>query len=193
MADTDPYEQYREQATPQNIMDEVHQGVRVMLQYEKDVEAAELELKLRNAKLFKMKHEELPVLMQKLGKLTEFDMEMPDGSTYHVKREEKVSAKLSEGDAKKVFEWMTENEYDHHISNDIVIPFTKGQQDDMEKVEAHLKLLPNAQFSRHQNIHPSTYTAFCKRLKEQGVAVDEKVFGIHVVKQVTAKLNTKTK
>lgn len=187
----DEYADFRPAAPAQNVLDEVRDGVWLMLQRQAAVDEAEAKLKLAKASLNKVKYEDLPTLMQKLGELTELDLKMPNGQVYHIKREEKVHAKLSEGQADKVFAWLKEHNYSHFISNNVVIPFTKGQEAELKKLEQYLDALPEndkVQYKCLESIHPSTYTALCTRLKKQlGEAVDDKVFGIHVLKQVTAE------
>lgn len=186
----DEYAEFRDAAPPQNVMDEVKAGVKLLLSYEADVARAELELTMAKERRNRQKYEDLPLTMKKLGSLAEFVMEMDDGSLYTVTREEKVSAKLSEGNGPLVFKWMKEHGYAHHISNDLVVPFTKGQEAELHKLEEYLKKFNDGkvQYSTEDSIHSSTYTAFCTRLKkEKGEAVDDKMFGIHVVNQVSVK------
>lgn len=185
----DEYADFRDAAPPANVMDEVRAGVWLMIQQQAAVDAAEAALTALKARLNKTKYEELPTMMQKLGGLVELDLEMPNGKVFHIKREEKVSAKLSEGNAEKVFEWMKDHEFSHHINNNLVIPFTKGQEAELAKMEEYIKKYPDkAQYTCLSTIHPSTYTAFCNRLvKTHAGKYDPKVFGIHIVKQVTAE------
>jgi hypothetical protein len=190
---SDEYSEFRDEKPPQNIMDEVRAGVALLVQYDAEVVQKELELSEAKAKRNKLKFGDLPLLTKKLGGLMKFDLELEDGTVVGVKRETKTSAKLSEGDPKEVFKWMVANGHAHHISNDLVIPFTKGQEADMAAVESYLKAYEKpVNVSRESNIHPSTYTAFCDRLKKSGAAIDDKVFGIHIVDRVEVDIKRKT-
>ena len=187
MADVDEYAEFRDATPATNVMVEVKRGVQLLVDLDALVDAAEEELKLLKAKRNKQKYDDLPLLMQQLGNLAEFWMELDNGQRVKVKREEKVSAKLSEGNSSYVLQWMKDNGYSHHISSDLVVPFTKGQTEELHKLEEYLKQYNDGkvQYSCEDTIHSSTYTAFCSRLKkEKGVAIDDKLFGIHVIKQV---------
>lgn len=196
MPEVDEYAEFRDATPPQNVMDQVKAGVKTLLSYEAEVTQCEAELNAAKARRNKQKYEDLPLLMQQLGGLKEFDMELDDGSVYTVKREEKTHAKLSEGNAAYVFQWMKDNGFEHHISNDIVVPFTKGQQEDLKKLEEYLSGFNDGKGVPHScvdSIHSSTYTAFCDRLKKSGAAIEDKLFGIHVQNQVTATPSKKRK
>lgn len=187
---SDEYAEFRDDNQPQNVMDEVKAGVKLLVQLDHAVAAAEAALTAAKARRNKVKYDDLPTLMLKLGSLAAFDIELDDGQIYHVKREEKVHAKLSEGNAAYVFDWMRKNGYEHHICNDLVVPFTKGQQEELHKLEAYLKEFNGGklQYSCSDSIHSSTYTAFCSRLKKAGAAIEDKLFGIHVQNQVSVDL-----
>lgn len=189
-ATVDEYAEFRDVTPPQNVMDEVKAGVRLLMSYEEQVKCAEQTLTMAKELRNRQKYEDLPLLMKKLGGLAEFSMELDDGSRVLVTREEKISAKLSEGNGPLVFKWMKDHGYEHHISNDLVVPFTKGQSEELHKLEEYLQKYNGGkvQYSTDDTIHSSTYTAFCTRLKkEKGEAVDDKMFGIHVVNQVSVK------
>lgn len=190
MTTEDEYAEFRDATPPQNVMDEVKAGVRLLMSYEEEVKYVEQTLTMAKERRNRQKYEDLPLLMKKLGGLAEFSMELDDGTRVHVTREEKISAKLSEGNGPLVMKWMKENGYAHHISNDLVVPFTKGQEAELHKLEEYLKKFNDGkvQYSTEDSIHSSTYTAFCTRLKkEKGEAIDDKMFGIHVVNQVSVK------
>ena len=191
--ETDEYAEFRDASPPQNVMEEVHAGVRLLWKLDREVEQAEAELEKAKKRRNQQKFADLPALMKKLGKLAAFDMEMPDGTVVHVKREEKLSAKLSEGNRTYVFDWMRQHEYSHHISNDVTIPFTAGQEKELEALTNYLKQFPgHVKFATESVIHSSTYTAFCNRVKDKLTPDQQKLFGIHIVDAVDVKVK-KTK
>lgn len=191
--ETDEYADFRPTAPPQNVMDEVRAGVILQRQLESAVDEAAAKLLEAKKRLNQVKFHDMPALMRKLGKLAKFDMELPDGKIVEVKREEKLAAKLSEGNRTYVVDWMKANGYAHHISSDVTIPFTTGQEKELALLVKHLEAFPgHVQFNTEESIHSSTYTSFCNRVKDKLLPEQHPLFGIHIVDQVEIK-DKKTK
>jgi len=141
----------------------------------------------------------VPEIMARGGAmLREIAVEVEEGVKVTVILEENhVSARLSEGKRQDVFKWIKENGYEHLISSDVVVPFTKGQEDLKAQFQTFLETckLPITPGEREE-IHSSTYTSLCKKLVDAKAPIDHKIFGIHVqsrVNLVEPKTKRKTK
>ncbi len=157
----------------------------------KVAEAAKIEEHLRT--------KELPDIMKRGGgMLREITVEVEPGHKVTVILDENhVSAKLSEGKKDAVFKYLREAGYEHLVSSNVVVPFTKGQEELREQFKdflatCELPITPGEQ----EEIHSSTYTALCKKLVDANAPIDHKIFGIHVqsrVKLVEPKTKRKSK
>lgn len=130
----------------------------------------------------------VPEIMARGGAMMrEISCELEDGTKVTVILDENhVSAKLSNGNRDKVFQYMKENGEDHLASNNVIVPFTKGQEQELEQFMEFLKTckLPITP-GQKQDIHPSTYSAMCKKLVEAKAPIKYEDFGIHVQSRVT--------
>jgi hypothetical protein len=173
----------------------------VKLLYRAQTRREKLEQKVTEAKKIEqeLRTKEVPEVMSRGGAgLTEFTVEEEEGITYTVVLDRNhVSAKLSDGKRDEVFKYMKENGEDHLASNNVVVPFTKGQEQNLAAFMEFLKTCPlPITPGQKQDIHPSTYTAMCKKLVANNAPIDHKVFGIHVESRamlVEPKTKRKTK
>lgn len=142
---------------------------------------------------------DVPEIMKRGGAmLREITVEVEEGVKVTVILDENhVSARLSEGKKEDVFKWMRENGYEHLVSTNVVVPFTKGQAELKAKFQKFLETckLPITPGEREE-IHSSTYTSLCKKLVDANAPIDHNIFGIYVqsrVNLVEPKTKRKTK
>lgn len=182
-----------------NILTELQ--VAVQLLYRAQTRVEKLDERLKEAKRVDDEYRTkiVPEIMARGGAmLREITIELEDGTKRTVILDENhVSARLSDGKRDEVFKYMKENGEDHLASNNVVVPFTKGQENELAAFMEFLKTckLPITP-AQKQDIHPSTYTALCKKLVDAKAPIDHKVFGIHVQSRVTLvepKTKRKTK
>lgn len=184
---------------PDNIIAELTQAVILLYRAQKRVVKLEERLKEANQVEEHLSTKELPEIMSRGGAaLTEITVEVEEGVKVTVILDKNhVSARLSEGKKDAVFKWMRENGYEHLVSSNVVVPFTKGQAELKAKFQKFLETceLPITPGEREE-IHSSTYTALCKKLVDGNEPIDHKTFGIHVqsrVNLVEPKTKRKTK
>jgi len=158
----------------------------------KEAKAAELQLREKI----------VPEVMLRGGAACkEITIEVEPGTSFRVVLvEDHVSAKMSEGRKDIIFKWFKENGYENLIGSNIVIPFTKGQEQELASFMAHMEKYEKKEeisIANVESIHSSTYTSICKKLVA-AKKLDEqqqKDFGIHVktgVELVAPKSKRKT-
>lgn len=170
-----------------NILTELKAAVILLYRAQKRTEKLEERLKEASKIEEQLRTHDVPEIMQRGGAmLKEITIEVEEGVNVTVILDENhVSARLSEGKKDEVFKYLRENGEDHLVSNNVVVPFTKGQQEQLDKFMEFLKTYPEEiSPGQKQDIHPSTYTALCKKLVDNNAPIDHKIFGIHVQTRV---------
>jgi hypothetical protein len=180
-----------------DTLQEIILNAKLMYDINKKIQANNDANTLLQAQYRKIAQKELPRLFEQAGNLEDFTVEMDDGAKVLLVLSPNIHARLSEGSKDEVFAWMTENGYAHHIGNDVTVPFTKGQEQELEQFVDYLDNSPiPVQYGVERAVHSSTYTSFCKELVKDGWVIDDKVFGIHRAEEVTLcvpKVNTRNK
>jgi len=152
---------------------------KMMHELDRKIQAYKDAEKLLQARRNELAFKDLPALYAKAGNLTEVMIELDDGRKINVVLKPRVHAKLSAADKEAVFDWMKDNDYEHHISNDVIVPFTKGQEEELKEFEKFLSTAPKeVNYAIDKSVHSSTYTAFCKRIVDEGYMIDDDTFGI---------------
>lgn len=168
-----------------DAIEQITLGVKLMREYDKKISAYEQNIKLLRAARLKISAKELPALYEKLGGLTELKVELEDGEEYLVSKKMVIHAALSKGHKSEVFGWMRDNEYDHHIQSDVVVPFTKGQEEALAKFVDYLEKAPDhVDYNVDDAVHSSTYTSFVKGIVSEGYHIDDDMFGVHRFEEV---------
>lgn len=172
---------------PENILAELTAAVKLL--YRAQIRTEKLEQRLSEAKKNEdeLRTKTVPEIMARGGAmLREITVEVEEGVKLTVILDENhVSARLSEGKKDEVFRWMRENGYEHLVSSNVVVPFSKGQEQLKAQFTEFLATcdLPITPGEREE-IHSSTYTALCKKLVDAHAPIDHKIFGIHVQSRV---------
>lgn len=173
---------------PDNIIAELTKAVILLYRAQKRVVKLEERLKEANQIEEQLSTKELPEIMSRGGAaLTEITVEVEEGVKVTVILDKNhVSARLSEGKKDEVFKYLRENGYEHLVSSNVVVPFTKGQAELKAKFTDFLKTcpLPDITPGEREEIHSSTYTSLCKKLVDNNAPIDHKIFGIHVQSRV---------
>lgn len=168
-----------------DAIEQITLGAKLMHDYDKKIAAHEQCIKLLRAARMKISAKELPELYEKLGGLTELKVEVEDGVELLVSKKMVIHAALSKGHKEEVFVWMRDNEYDHHIQSDVVVPFTKGQEKALAKFVDYLKKAPDhVDYNVDDAVHSSTYTSFVKGIVADGHHIDDEMFGVHRFEEV---------
>lgn len=148
--------------------------------YKRKIKAHEDAILILNAAVNKLKFKELPSLFEKLGNLTELKVELDGGVEVMVSLDRTIHAGLSKGNKTVVFDWMNKNGYAHHISTDVNVPFTKGQEEELKQFVDYLDAAEKTvDYSVDNAVHSSTYSAFVKGIIAEGYHIDDEEFGVY--------------
>ncbi len=169
---------------------------KLMADYDKKIKAHEQAITLLKGARNKLSFKELPKLYEQLGGITEIKIELDSGEEVMVALDRNIHAKMSTADKEHVYSFMTSNGYSHHISTDVGVSFTKGQEEKLKKFVDYLDASEEpVDYSVDSAVHSSTYTAFIKGIVADGYHIDDDKFGvyrqeivdIHPVKQTVAR------
>ena len=149
-----------------------------------DGEITNFESLLKDLK--KRKHQlqtdRIPNLMNDMG-LDRVDV---DGLTVQTKLT--VHASIPVDNKEKAFDWLRENGLDDIIKNDVMVSFTKGQDNRAGDLVGRLEA-EGYDPKQKTHIHPSTLKAFVKERFVDGKAIDLDMFGAYVA--TTAEIRRK--
>lgn len=183
---TDKYAADRDEVTSDgNIVAEITEVTKRLIQAEQDAAEAEEVAKHKRAVVNAIKFKTLPEMFARMGGTDEIVVNI-GGQRIPVIYEEKMAAKLSESKKEIVFAFLRNNGYENMINNNIVIPFTKGQAAEMSRFIEYVKNFDDGLLTigQKEEVAPSTYTAWCDAHLKDNPGVDLADFGAHIVKQV---------
>ena len=146
-----------------------------------DIEAAQKDLKEKEAEHRRLTDEVMPALFAELG-MSEFTLD--DGSKITVKQT--YSASPLKENREKVYEWLRQEGYGDIIKNTVFCSF--GQEED-SKAKAFYEMAEQQGYTAEAKteVHPSTMRAFVKERVEAGDDFPMDLFGAWVGQRATIK------
>jgi hypothetical protein len=156
--------------------------VRQLNNVQQQIDDAEEHLKALKQEKQRISFEQIPMLMDEMG-IERVDV---DGCT--VKLKPFVSASIPADRKQEAFNWLREHGLDDIIKNDIIVSFSRGQDNVAGEVMFDLE---QKGFHPEQktHIHAMTLKAFVKERVEQGLPLDMEMFGAYVARTADVKRN----
>ena len=136
-------------------------------------EAEELVSQLKKAK-HKLSTEQIPQLMDEMG-VKEFKTD--DG--VKVSSNVVVHASIPVDKREEAYEWLRENNYDDIIKNEVILSFTRGEDNIAGNITEELKS-KGLDPIRKNNIHPATLKKFVKDCLEKNIQINLDTFGAFI-------------
>lgn len=144
---------------------------------QREVDNLELKLGRAKEKVRDLQEEQIPELMLPLGQEI---LKTRGGLVIELK--DAVYARISAENQPEAHKWLDENGHSRMIKRKVVVTFEREQGE--EARELLQKLRASFPYSREESkVEPSTLKAWARRQLEEGNAVPEDLFGVHV-KQV---------
>lgn len=175
----------------EGVLGELEATAKLALEAKQAMEDAEEEAKrlagIYNRYRFKL----LPEIIERAGGRVGSEIVVTlNGERIPLKLEEKMSAKLSEAKRDTVIEYMKARGAENLINNNVIVAFTRGQQEQLKNFllnveQYNASSVDKVSFGVKEEIHPSTYAAWCDANLKDNPSVDLADFGAHLVKQVS--------
>ena len=165
----------------QNGLASISQTAKQIRLAAQDIEAAQKDLKEKEAEHRRLTDEVMPALFAELG-MSEFTLD--DGSKITVKQT--YSASPLKENREKVYEWLRQEGYGDIIKNTVFCSF--GQEED-SKAKEFYELAEQQGYTAEAKteVHPSTMRAFVKERVEAGDDFPMDLFGAWVGQRATIK------
>ncbi len=161
-------------APTDQALSRVRDLVRRQQELEKLIDHLENELKVAKEDLIQVQENDLPTALQEYG-LTSFTLN--DGSRISIRQEYYSTIKDEHRGA--AFSWLEDHGHADLIKHDVVMSFTKGQD---EYAQAAMDLLKQNNLLYHdkKHVHPQTLRAFVREQIEAGKELPLDTFSVHV-------------
>lgn len=175
----------------QGVLGELESMARLALEAKQAMDEAEAEFKYRAGIYNRYIFKSLPEIIERAGGRVGSEVIIDlNGERIPLKLEEKMKAKLSDAKRETVIAYMKQVGAEDLINNNVVVGFTRGQQEQLrnflENIEQYnAASVDKVSFGVKEEIHPSTYTAWCDDNLKDNPSVNLADFGAHLVKQVS--------
>ena len=154
-----------------------------LLDVQKQITAAEEQLKKLQEAESLLSEQTIPNLMQQAGISL---LKLADGSSVEVKPF--YSARIPSTKTEEAFEWLRQNGFGDLIKNNVTLTFGRSEDQDAKNLVDELKKKGH-NVTQTEKVEPMTLKAFVKEQIQMGRNVPADIFGVYVANKT--KITTK--
>ena len=181
-----------------NALETLSSFANELIELQADIETLEVRLKEKKERADALATERMPELLDELGYK---DLRLADGRKLEMKEKVLASIPTESGISrmkkaddqraavirrKAALAWLREHGLGDLIKNEIVVPFSRGQEDDADAL--YNKLLDqNLPAEREESVNTNTLSAQVRELMANGEDIPFDIFGITVIRSVSIK------
>lgn len=166
----------------EDLLREIVRLAKMQREAEAEVEKIENTLKLANARLARIREDDLPSAMAEAG-MKEFKLE--DGTKITIKDE--VYCSISEANKAAAFSWLINEHADGIIKTAVVVSFGRGDRDKAAKLYDSL-IKKKADAVMNETVHPQTLKAFALERITNKQPFPMELFGARPISRAIVKL-----
>jgi len=173
----DPYESFKDDTIPSNLMTVLSQLADEQTALEKLKIKIEAELEEVNQALRQLSDIKIPAAAEGLqGKL-----KLDDGRTIEIG--EKIRASISGEKKFPAIAWLDKNDFGHIVKRQVILEFARDDHENFNKVKKALEAtgVP-ANMKIESNVHWMTLEAWVREKLKEGVNLPRDIFGIYIQK-----------